>query len=293
MGSARARAEPNDGRPPRAAWTPTADGGERAWRTALALRLPALAFSVPYLFAWSAGLTVPLRLAATGAHASLALAVGAWLSIADHDHGLHHRLGARVRIHERESAVVRVAALPLAVAAVVLSLPLLAVQPFLPALVGCALAAGYGLSHHVTPRLRYDGLPEVMLPLALLVLPGVALRVLAPEGPSWWSIVAGAGFLLALLLALSERDADRDAAAGIVTVSRRFGTQAQRARWLAGVIAAGSGLAGLYFPITAVGWLAIVGALGFLVGMTLSRRRVLMMSVAHGTFSLAVLFGLP
>ncbi len=259
----------------------------------IGLRLPALAFSVPYLFAWSAGLSLPMHLAVTGAHACVVLAVGAWLTIADYELGVHHHLGARASVGGAESAFARVAALPLAVAAVLLSLPLLLVQPFLPALVGGALAGGWAVSFRISPQQRYNGLPEVALPLGLLAIPGVGMRVLAPPGPSWWSLTAGAGFLLALLLAVSERDANRDAAAGIVTVSRRWGVQAERTRWLAGLVAAGCGLAGIYFPLGALEWLAILGALGFVIGMTLPQRRVLTMAIAHAVYSLAVLFGLP
>lgn len=260
---------------------------------AAGLRLPALAFSVPYLFAWSAALALPLRLAATGAHACLVLAVGAWLTAADHEDGLHHRLGVRAPLGESPVALARAAALPLAAAALLLALPLLVVEPFLPALAGGALAGGWALTHGTTPPQRYDGLPEVGLPLWLLAVPGVALKVLAPPGPSWWSILAGSGFLLALVLALGARDADRDAAAGLMTVPRRFGVQAARMGWFAGLVAVAGALAGIYYPISPLEWVAIIGALGFVVGMALPRRRVLVMAFAHGVFGCAVLLGLP
>ena len=252
------------------------------------LRPAMLAFSVPYLWTWTAGLPGGARIGATAAHGLVVALAGVLIEARDADEGVPGHLRVVGHGERPDATVARLLRLPLTAAALVASLPLLSISALLPAGVAAAVAALWAWML-LPPTRRYHVIPEVVAPLVGLVLPALLLAVVADTIVAWEVVVAGACFLAALLLAMHIRDRRRDLSYAVPTSATRNLPLARG--WMLTLAFAGTiaGIASLEIPVSGTDVLRAAGSLGFGVASTIAWHRSVTLAIAHGLFALSLL----
>lgn len=266
----------------------TAFDAARIAKALVALRPTSLLFSVPYLWAWTADLPAGGRVPAVVAHALAVLAAGAMASYADARDGLPLHLSVAGGTRVADVGLARLVASPLAVVAVLASLPLRDLSATLPAAAALSIAAAAAWTL-LPVRRRYFLLPDLAIPLLVVVVPAALLRLQAGAGVPVDVVVAATCFLAALVLAAHIRDRGRDLRDEVPTSATRNLPLARG--WMltlafSGTIAA---LASLTLPLAGADVLRAGGALAFGVFATISWRRVVTLTVTHALFAVSIL----
>ncbi len=251
-------------------------------------RLYTLAFSVPYVWLWTAGLAGPQRIGFTGAHAFTLLAFNAWNDAVDTSRGFERRLALNRDPRRTVRPLAGPATLLLAGLALACSLAAASAWSPAPVAVVLVLAAGWAGGHLPTWR-KYLLVPELAAPALLLALPAWVLSRFTDAGSDVFTAVAGCAFLIALILATHLRDRDADLAEDVPTVATR--RPATTGSWFAfaGTVGAVGAVAPLYHPLGVADVLAILGAAGFGLGMLRPAHRVSVLTAAHACYALSLL----
>ncbi|MFO8074700.1 MAG: hypothetical protein R6T85_01120 [Egibacteraceae bacterium] len=253
---------------------------------AASTRVAALAFSTPYLLAWTAGLDPSGRIGLALAHGATLLAAGVWSSLADAERGHDPRLSLARDPRWVDLDLARVALGPLLIAAVLGSLVALRLH----------LAIGLGaLALLVLARLwtraprgaRGVVGPEVVGPALVVLAPAAGLRWLAGGDVPVLSVASAAACLAALVLAIHLRDHDRDVAEGVPTLATRRPRRAAQALGACGAVGGLSGIATLMLPLGAATLTGLVGGLGVIAALPLARGRVPALAAAHALLALS------
>lgn len=265
------------------------DGG-RAVQILASVRAGALLFSVPYMWAWTAGLAGGQRWSAVAVHAFTLLATSCWITAVDAGRGLLPHLALTTDPSDVDGPLVMRLSWIFAGAAAVAALGLIPVSLFAPPAVAALLAALWFAARLPTQR-RYLGVPEIALPLLVMVLPAVALRLTTAATPPWSTVTAGAGFLAALVIAAHIRDRATDLRDRVPTLATRHLAAARG--WLLFATAAGvfAAVAPLDTPLSSVEWLRGLTASTFGVAVVIRRRRVPTLAAAHGLWALTLFMG--
>lgn len=276
-----------------ASWPAAADVSARGLLVILySVRAYALAFSVPYLWLWTEGLHVVARLGVVLTHASAVLVMTTANDSLDHSAGHHRRLELLRRPEWTRPELVVASAPLITLVAVAGATALLAVDvhPGVPLSIAGVVIAGW-VGAHLPLSVKYLGFPEVGAPAVMLVVPAIALRWLTPADPPLLSIVAGVGLLVAIVLATHLRDRDVDLAADVPTSATRRPATTSRWLWVTGLGSGVAVLGSLYRPLGLAGWVAVLGVAGVVAALPLRRRRVVVLTAAHGLIALHWLLG--
>lgn len=262
------------------------DGG-RALQVLTTVRAATLLFSVPYLWTWTAGLSAGVRWSAVGVHAAALLAANCWNNAVDAARGLAPHIGLVRDPDAVDGDLAGRLAWVFAGAAVVASLGLVPVSIAAPPAVAVLLAAVWFAARAPTVR-KYLGAPEIAAPALVIVVPAVALRLFTDAAPAWSTVVAGAAFLSALILATHIRDRGADLRDRVPTVATRNLPAARG--WLLLTAAAGvfAAVAPLDTPLSTTEWLRGATALTFGAATVVRERRVAILTAAHGLFALTL-----
>ena len=267
---------------------PQGPGDARGVVRALAtVRVYTLLFSFPYVWEWTAGLSPMTRWAAVIAHGCGVVAATLWNDLTDADRGVPPHAGVTRRVAV-DVGLARTVAWPIAGAAVIASLGLLEVTPLAPVLLVVALGVAWSLAH-LPPQRKYLGIFEVAAPLLILVVPAVALAVGTDASPAWSTLVAGAAFLSALVLATHIRDRSDDIARRVPTAATRNLHAARGWLLLAALTGAVAACAALSMPLDGGEVLRAAAAVSFGAAAVVHRGTVPALTIAHGIFALSLL----
>lgn len=260
--------------------------GRRVLVLAASTHVAALAFSTPYLVAWTAGLDRPGRVGLVLAHGATLLAAGMWSSLADAERGRDPRLGLARDPRWSDLELARRALGPVLIVAVLGSLVALRLHPAV-GLGALALLAVARLWTRAPLGTRLVLGPELVAPVLVVLVPAAGLGWLAGAELPPLSALSAAASLAALVLALHLRDRDRDLADGVPTLATRQPRRAAQALGACGAIGGLSGIATLVLPLGAATVTALVGGLGVIAALPLSRGRVPALAAAHALLALS------
>ncbi len=260
--------------------------GRRLLVTAASTHVAALAFSTPYLLAWTAGLDEPGRVGLTLAHGATLLAAGIWASLGDAERGHDPRLGLAGDPRWTDHDLARTALGPVLIVAVIGSLLALRLHPAV-GLGALALLGAARLWTRAPMGTRLVLAPEVVGPVLVILAPAAALAWLAGADVPPVSALSAAACLAALVIAIHLRDRDRDLTEDVPTLATRQPRRAAQALGACGAIGGLSGIATLTLPLGASTVAALVGGLGVMAAVPRSRGRVPALAAAHALLALS------
>lgn len=252
-------------------------------RTLAVSGVQVLAFSIPYMWLWTAGLDSVARFFTVVAHGIVLLAIGAASAASDRVRGLSPRLMLRPQEAGPDDAARAgswtdlLTLLSIAAIAALLAAP---VGWMLPASIAALFVIG-ALWARAPLWIKYLGVGETAAPLAVMGLPAGAIFLSGGFTPPLSSLIAGASALSAIVLATHLRDRELDLADDVPTAATRQPETSEN--WLR-TLAFAAGIAvlvGIEVPLDAAEALGVTGAVGFVAATAAGTWRVPAMVGAH------------